>query len=58
MVKELQRGGETYYICELCNRIFKEKQWAEKCQAFCEIHVSSIHTEIAKHAIKLPQGTD
>ncbi len=52
MVQEIIQKGNTYYSCEECNLIYKEREWAEKCEAFCiKYHMCSL--EITKHVIQL-----
>ena len=48
MVKKDKKGD---YICKECDFAYKEKQWAEKCEAYCKKH-PSCSLEITKHAIK------
>jgi len=52
MVKEIQKNDKTYYVCESCNFAYKEKGWAEKCQAFCDKH-HSCSLEITKKAVDI-----
>ncbi|MCL7387775.1 MAG: hypothetical protein LZ163_01650 [Thaumarchaeota archaeon] len=52
MVKEVEKEGLTFYICEECGLAYKEKTWAEKCEKFCsEHHACSL--EITSHAVKM-----
>lgn len=55
MVKELQQNSKTFYQCEACGFTYADKEWAEKCQAWCEEH-HSCHLEITEHAV--PVSTD
>ena len=41
----------TKYKCTICEMSFAEKEWADKCQDWCETQ-HSCNTEITKHAIK------
>ncbi len=52
MVKETEKNGGTLYICEECGFAYKEKEWAEKCQQWCEQH-QSCSLEITQHAVPL-----
>ena len=52
MVKELHKGDSTFYICGACGFAYKEKEWAEKCQEWCEEH-QSCNLEITEHAVPL-----
>ncbi len=48
MVKELLHKGAVLYQCEECDFLYKEKEWAEKCEAWCrENH--SCNLEIIQH---------
>jgi len=51
MVKEEKINEKTYYKCEICGFSYADKDWAEKCQAWCKEH-NSCNTEIIKHAVK------
>jgi len=53
IVKEVEKEGKKYYVCTACNFAYIEKEWAEKCQAFCEEN-KSCSLEITKHAVKIP----
>lgn len=51
MVKEEIKDNKKLYICEECGFVYKEKEWAEKCEKWCrEKH--SCNIEITKHAVK------
>ncbi len=50
MVKETKKNGKTLYICEECGVAYEEKEWAEKCQQWCEQH-QSCNLEIIQHSI-------
>lgn len=47
MVKEQSRA----YICGECGLRYKEKEWAEKCEAWCK-EKKSCNIEITKHRLK------
>lgn len=51
MVKEINQNNEIIYQCEECKFEYKEKVWAEKCEAWCKEH-KSCNIEITNHAIK------
>jgi len=38
VVKEAAKAGQTLYICEECGMAYEEKEWAEKCEAWCAEH--------------------
>lgn len=50
MVKETKENNKTLHVCEECGFKYEDKEWAEKCQAFCKEH-NACSTEIAKHAV-------
>lgn len=52
MVKELEKDGKTYYVCEVCGFTYKEKEWAHKCQEWCTEH-QSCNLDIGEHAVSL-----
>jgi hypothetical protein len=52
MAKELRKDDSTLYVCEACGFAYKEKEWAEKCQQWCEQH-QSCNLEITQHGIPL-----
>jgi lipopolysaccharide biosynthesis regulator YciM len=54
MVKVLIEENKKLYQCEECGFKYTEKEWAEKCEAWCKEH-KSCNLEIIKHAIKEPQ---
>ena len=52
MVEETNLEGNIVYKCEKCGWLYRKREFADKCQAWCEKH-KSCNLEIAKHAIKL-----
>jgi len=49
MVKVIQRDNTELYQCEECGFHYGDKDWAEKCEAWCrESH--SCNIEITSHA--------
>lgn len=42
---------EKLYRCPECGFWYKEKEWAEKCEAWCKEH-KSCNIEITKHAVQ------
>lgn len=44
------------YECPECHLKYKDKEWAEKCEAWCREH-HSCNLEIIKHAEK-PEADD
>lgn len=54
MVKELKKSQKTLYVCEECGFAYEQREWAEKCQAWCQEH-QSCNLEITQHGV--PSGT-
>lgn len=50
MVEEESQEEGRLYECGECKLKYKEKEWAEKCEAWCKEH-NSCHLEIIKHAV-------
>lgn len=50
MVQEIKEGGEIYYRCAECGLRYREKDMAERCQAWCAEH-KSCNLEIIRHAV-------
>ena len=50
MVKIIQQQNKELYQCEECGFQYVEKEWAEKCEAWCLEH-KSCNIEITAHAI-------
>ncbi len=48
-MKEISRDK---YKCKECGLIYKDKDWAEKCENWCKEN-KSCNLEITKHAIKM-----
>jgi hypothetical protein len=42
---------KTTYKCAICEMSFSKKEWADKCQDWCETQ-HSCNAEITKHSIK------
>ena len=49
---EFRKEDSTFYVCEACGLAYKDKELAEKCQAWCEQH-QSYNLEITQHAALL-----
>ena len=56
MVKELKQGNRILYSCEICGVYYEEREWAEKCQEWCETHDGSCNIEIIQHSVS-PEET-
>lgn len=40
-MKEITKeDGKRYYTCEECGLLYKKKEWALKCEAWCSAHDS------------------
>ncbi|MDO8601182.1 MAG: hypothetical protein Q7R46_00710 [bacterium] len=50
MVREIKKEDKTLYQCQECGFEYKEKEWAEKCEAWCK-NTKSCNLEIIKHAV-------
>jgi len=57
MVKEVKDNGRTLYICEACGYAYEQKEWAEKCQEWCQKH-QSCNIEITANAIPIEPETN
>lgn len=44
-------NGSGYYACEKCGFVYKEKRWAEKCEAWCSAH-QGCNLDITRYAVK------
>ncbi len=53
MPKVITQNNKTYYQCRECGFTYREKEWAEKCEAWCLEH-KSCNLEITEHAVKEP----
>lgn len=50
MVKQIKKNGKALYVCEFCGFAYEEKEWAEKCQKWCQEH-QSCSLDIIQHAV-------
>jgi len=50
MVEEIKK---TYYKCEKCGLIYKNKETAEKCQAWCTDNPGTCDPAVSKEAVQL-----
>ena len=50
MVKIAKKGTQSLYECEACQLLYQEKEWAEKCEAWCR-ETNSCNIDIIKHAV-------
>ena len=51
MVPEICRDGKTFYVCEVCGFLYKEKLWAERCQEYCAKH-NACSMDITRHSVQ------
>ncbi|MEW6008146.1 MAG: TVP38/TMEM64 family protein [Candidatus Omnitrophota bacterium] len=50
--KHFSKTNETnYFKCKICGLLYKDKNWALKCEEWCAQH-RSCNLEITKHAVK------
>ena len=49
MVKVIQKGNKELYQCEECGFHYEDREWAEKCEAWCQEH-KSCNIEITAHS--------
>lgn len=47
----MDENNQNFYECPECHLKYKEKEWAEKCEAWCKEH-KSCNLEIIQHAEK------
>jgi len=51
MVKEIIDNDDRCFKCEECSFEYSDKEWAEKCEAWCKEH-HTCNMEITQHAIE------
>ncbi|HEX9721842.1 MAG TPA: hypothetical protein VGA53_01115 [Candidatus Paceibacterota bacterium] len=51
MVETIKKDGSELYVCEECGFTYAEREWAEKCQAWCAEH-KSCNLDIITHALE------
>ncbi|MBI2046825.1 hypothetical protein HYT26_01520 [Candidatus Pacearchaeota archaeon] len=51
MLKTIKKKNSAPYTCKICKLSYKDKRWADKCEAWCR-NSKSCNLEITKHAIK------
>ena len=51
MVSEGEQQGKTLFKCDECGFKYQNKEWAEKCEAWCR-EQQSCNLEITKYAEK------
>lgn len=55
MVRETHVRGETLYVCEFCGLLYKEKYWAQRCEAYCKEH-NACSLDIMQHTVHTKAG--
>ncbi len=58
MVTEVHKGKTTFYRCDVCGLLYRERQIAEKCQQWCETHEGSCNLEYALQAVDESEITE
>ena len=58
MVKEIKQGSKILYVCEMCGLAYEEREWAEKCQSWCETHEGSYNIDYVQHCVPLEEKTE
>lgn len=51
MTRIVNEGNQVLYQCEECEFFYLDKDWSEKCEAWCKEH-HTCNIEITKHAIQ------
>ena len=51
MASKINKDERNYFACEECKLLYRNKNWAEKCEAWCKEH-HSCNLEITRHSIK------
>lgn len=52
MVKSITKNNKTYYVCNECGFLYKNKNIAAKCEDWCNKY-HSCNIEITKHSINV-----
>ena len=55
MVKKEERGKKQYFVCEVCEFYYKNKELAKECENFCKEN-NGCNLEIVKYAVNFSQG--
>ncbi len=50
MVNKMKTSNGEYYQCDVCKFHYEDKEWASKCQAWCEKN-RSCNINITKHVV-------
>ncbi|MDP2630456.1 MAG: hypothetical protein Q8P56_03550 [Candidatus Uhrbacteria bacterium] len=54
MLKEEKKDEDMVYQCEECGLHYREREWAEQCEAWCREH-HTCNLEIIVHAVENEQ---
>lgn len=49
-MQNMQKNNEALYECPECGMNYREKEWADKCEAWCREH-RSCNLDITSHAV-------
>lgn len=50
MVKEILKRKKKCYECEECNLVYKDKEWAKKCEDYCKTY-KACNIDIIRHVV-------
>jgi len=56
MVKTIQQQDKIFHQCEECSFHYEDREWAEKCEAWCREH-KSCNIEITARAEENKQSS-
>jgi len=52
VMEEIRKeDGTKQYACGKCGFVYREKEWAEKCEVWCSMH-QGCNLDITQHAVK------
>ena len=51
MAVELIKNRKRYYQCKICGLVYRNKEYADKCEAWCSKN-KSCNLNIAQHSLK------
>ncbi len=54
MVKNVNKGGKSHFMCDECGFAYEIRELAQKCEDWCKAH-HSCSLEITRHAVNLKQ---
>jgi len=50
MAKMIKKENKKYYQCGICKFVYKDKNWADKCEEWCKKH-KSCNMSITNYAV-------